>query len=163
LTVLRFLKFLALALWIGSIFFFAAVVAPTLFSVLPTRNLAGIVVSQSLSSLHWIGIACGLVFLICSVLLALIEGGPTPFHQRDFLMIVMLLITLGTHFGIERKMNSLKAEMGVIDTVSQDDPRRVQFNSLHKWSTKLEGSVLLFGIVLLFLEVREKEKSERRF
>jgi len=163
LTILRYLKFLALALWIGSIFFFAAVVAPTLFSVLPTRNLAGIVVSHSLSSLHWIGIVCGLVFLICSVLLALIEGGPTPFHRRDLLLVVMLLITLGTHFGIERRMNSLKAEMGVIDTISQDDSRRVQFNRLHKWSTKLEGSVFLFGIVLLFLEVREEEKNERRF
>ena len=161
--ILRFLKMLSLALWTGSIFFFAAVVAPILFSVLPSRNLAGMVVGQSLVSLHWIGVACGLVFLLCSVLLALIEGGPSPFHPRDLLLVAMLLVTLGTHFGVERRMNSLKAEMGVIDVVPQDDARRVEFNHLHKWSTKLEGSVLLFGLVLLFLEVREDEKSERRY
>jgi len=32
---------LALSLWIGSIFFFGAVLAPTAFSVLPSRTLAG--------------------------------------------------------------------------------------------------------------------------
>ena len=163
MTFLRFLKMLSLVLWIASIFFFAAVFAPILFSVLPTRNLAGIVVSHSLASLHWIGITCGLVFLLCSVLLAFIEGGPTPFHPRDFLMIAMLLITFATHFGVERRMNTLKAEMGVIDVVPTEDARRVEFNRLHKWSTKLEGSVFFVGLVLLYLEVREQEKVERRF
>ena len=102
MSILRFIQLLALTLWIGSIFFFAAVVAPTAFAVLPSRTLAGMVVGRSLFSLHWIGIACGLVFLLCSVLLALIEGGPSPFHGRDLLMVAMMAITLSAHFGIER-------------------------------------------------------------
>jgi len=163
LLILRFIKMLSLSLWVGSIFFFAAVVAPILFSVLPTHDLAGMVVSRSLFSLHWIGMICGLVFLLCSVLLAFIEGGPSPFHSRDFLMVAMLVITLGAHFGIERRMNALKVEMGVIDVVPHDDARRMEFNRLHKWSTKLEGSVLLLGIAMVFLEVREQEKNFRRY
>ena len=163
MSILRFIKLLALALWLGSIFYFAAVVAPTAFAVLPSRNLAGMVVGRSLFSLHWIGIACGLVFLLCSVLLALIEGGPSPFQGRDLLMVAMMVITLAAHFGIERRMNNLKTDMGVIDVVPQQDARRVEFNRLHVWSERLEGSVFLCGVVLLYLVVREQDSRERRY
>lgn len=163
MSILRFIKMLVLALWMGSIFYFAAVVAPTAFAVLPTRTLAGMVVSRSLANLHWIGIVCGLVFLLCSVLLAMIEGGPSPFHGRDLLLVAMMAITLAAHFGIERRMNNLKANMGVIDVIPQQDARRVEFNRLHVWSERLEGSVFFCGIVLLYLVVREQESSERRY
>ncbi len=162
-TFLRYLKLLSLALWIGSIFFFAAVVAPTAFSVLPTRTLAGMVVSRSLFTMHWIGIVCGLIFLLCSVLLAFILGGRTPFHASDLLMIVMLAITLFAHFGIERRMNALRTEMGIIDVVPHEDARRAEFNRLHVWSTRLEGSVFLCGLVLFYFVVREQSSQERRY
>lgn len=163
MSILRFIKMLVLALWIGSIFYFAVVVAPAAFAVLPTRTLAGMVVSRSLANLHWIGIVCGLIFLLCSVLLALIEGGPSPFHGRDLLLVLMMVITLGAHFGIERRMNNLKTEMGVIDVIPPQDTRRVEFNRLHVWSERLEGSVFFCGLVLLYLVVREQESSERRY
>jgi hypothetical protein len=163
LSILRFIKMLVLALWIGSIFYFAAVVAPTAFAVLPSRTLAGMVVSRSLANLHWIGIVCGLIFLLCSVLLAMIEGGPSPFHGRDLLLVLMMAITLTAHFGIERRMNNLKTEMGVIDVIPPQDTRRVEFNRLHVWSERLEGSVFFCGLVLLYLVVREQESSERRY
>jgi len=163
LTILRFIKLLSLTLWIGSIFFFAAVVAPTVFSVLPTRALAGMVVSRSLSSLHWIGIICGLIFLVSSVLLSMLQSGDSIFHARDLLLVAMLAITLIAHFGVERRMNNLKADMGVIDVVPQQDPRRVLFNRLHVWSTRMEGTVFFCGLALLFLVVREQATSERRY
>jgi hypothetical protein len=164
LSILRFIRLFALALWIGGIFFFAAVVAPTAFSVLPTRTLAGLVVGRSLFSLHWIGIVCGLVCLLCSVLLAVIEGGPSPWKGRDLLLVLMIAITLAAHYGIERRMNNLKAEMGVIDVVPQQDSRRVEFNRLHVWSERLEGSVFICGVVLFYLTVREQQQlGERRY
>lgn len=162
MTILRFLKLLSLALWIGSIFFFAAVVAPAAFSVLPTRTLAGMVVSRSILGLHWIGLICGLVFLLSSALLAFFQRDESPFMPRDFLLIAMMAITLYAHFGVERRMNSLKAEMGVIDVISHDDPRRVEFNRLHVWSTRLEGSVFVCGLALLLLIVREQVINEKR-
>ena len=160
MSILRFIRMLALSLWLGSIFFFAAVVAPTAFSVLPSRTMAGQIVSHSLSSLHWIGIVCGLVFLLGGVLLALVHGSNSPFHLRDLLLVAMMAITLTAHFGIERKMNILKEEMGIIENVPQQDTRRVEFNHLHKWSTKMEGSVFLAGLVLMFLLARERNERE---
>jgi hypothetical protein len=163
MTFLRFIRLLSLTLWTGSIFFFAMVVAPTLFSVLPTRALAGAVVSHSLFRLHWVGIACGLVFLLASVLLAMFQGGVSPFHRRDYLLLAMLAITFYLHFGLEPRMVRLRDGMGVIDTVPQDDPRRVEFNRMHVWSTRGEGSVFFLGVALLYLVVREQETSPRRY
>lgn len=163
MSILRFIKMLALALWMGSIFYFAAVVAPTAFAVLPSRTLAGMIVSRSVVSLHWIGIVCGVAFLLCSVLLALIEGGASPFQGRDLLLVAMMAITLSAHFGVERRMNTLQTNMGVIELVPQQDARRVEFNRLHVWSERLEGSVFFCGLVLLYLLVREQDSSDRRY
>jgi hypothetical protein len=66
-SFLRFLMLLALIVWIGGILFFAFVEAPTLFTVLPSPQMAGNVVSPTLSKLHWIGLIAGLAFLIASL------------------------------------------------------------------------------------------------
>lgn len=163
MTTLRCIRFLALSLWIGSIFFFAAVLAPKAFTVLPSRTLAGEMVGRSLFTMHWIGIACGLVFLLIGILLAMVQGGVSPFHGRDILMVAMLAITLGAHFGIERRMESLRNSMGVVENVPHEDARRVHFNRLHVWSERLEESVFVVGLVLMFLEVRALSNSERRY
>ena len=67
----------------------------------------------------------------------------------------MLVLTLVSMFVVSSRMMALRAEMGVIDTVPQDDPRRVEFNQLHHWSTRIEGSVYLIGLVVLYLTARQ--------
>lgn len=163
MTFLRFIRLLSLTLWTGSIFFFAAVEAPILFAVLPTHALAGQVVSRSLSSLHWIGLGCGLVFLLICVLMAMAQGGAPIFHARDLLLFAMMGITLYLQFGLERRMVKLRDSIGVIDNVPITDARRVEFNRMHEWSTRLEGSVFFLGLGLLYLVVREQETSPRRY
>ncbi|MFI5105957.1 MAG: DUF4149 domain-containing protein, partial [Terriglobales bacterium] len=69
MSVLRFFMLLSMVIWVGGIIFFSFVVAPALFSVLPTRHLSGLVVTRTLGSLHWIGVVCGGIFLICSTFL----------------------------------------------------------------------------------------------
>ena len=63
MSIVRFLMLLSLVVWIGGIAFFAFVLAPTVFhpGILPSRQLAGAVVSRSLGILHWMGIACGAI------------------------------------------------------------------------------------------------------
>ncbi len=163
MTFLRFIRLLSLTLWTGSIFFFAAVLAPTAFSVLSSRTMAGEVVGRSLFTLHWIGLACGLIFLLVGIVMAMLQGGVSPFHFRDLLLVAMLAITLFAHFGIERKMGTLRNQMGVVENVPHEDPRRVAFNRLHVWSVRLEGSVFFCGLALLYLVVREQASNERRY
>ncbi|HWR34815.1 MAG TPA: DUF4149 domain-containing protein [Clostridia bacterium] len=154
-TFLRFLMLLSLVVWIGGIIFFSFVVAPTVFSVLPTRHLAGAVVNRSLATLHWMGIFSGVVFVVASLIYTRMSSGAAyPFAARHLLVYLMLLLTIVSHFGIAAKMATLRTDMGEIDRLSQDDTRRVQFNKLHAWSTRLEGTVFFLGLAVLFLTAR---------
>lgn len=157
MSFVRFLMLLSLVVWIGGIIFFAFVVAPTVFkpSILPTHQLAGNVVSRSLALLHGIAIACGVVFIATSMInSAVVNGTPEPFAPRNLLVYLMLLLTLVSMFGVGARMEALKKDMVMIDQVRQDDARRVEFNRLHVWSTRLEGTVLLLGLAVIFLTAR---------
>lgn len=156
MSLLRFLMLLSLAVWLGGLVFFAFVVAPTVFSVLPTRHLAGNVVTRSLTSLHWMGIVAGIVFLISSMIYCrLTSGSAHPFALRHMLLCLMLLLTAISQFGVMPKMAGLRASMGEIDTVALNDAARLQFDALHVWSTRLEGGVLLMGLIVIFLTARQ--------
>lgn len=154
MSLLRFLMMLSLAIWLGGIMFFAFVLAPTVFSVLPTRNLAGMVVSRSLARLHWMGLFSGIAYLIFSMALSRLAGRFQPFALRHLLVLLMIALVLIAQFGISGKMNRLRADMGVIDSVAQNDPRRLEFNRLHLWSTRTEGTILILGLAVLFLTTR---------
>jgi Domain of unknown function (DUF4149) len=157
MTFLRFLMLLSLVVWIGGLIFFAFVVAPTVFhpGILPTRQLAGNVVNRSLGILHWMGLSCGLLFAVTSMIDSrLVNGVAEPFALRHLLVYLMIILTLVSMFGVASKMLVLRNQMGLIDSVPQDDARRVEFNRLHVWSTRIEGTVLLLGLGLLFMTAR---------
>lgn len=147
---------LSLVVWLGGLIFFAFVVAPTVFSVLPTRHLAGSVVTRSLGALHWMGILSAIVFIATSFVLASANTGAThPFAARNVLVYVMLALTCISQFVISAKMSALRASMGVIDNVPVTDPARIAFNQLHVWSTRVESTVFLLGLIVLFLVARK--------
>jgi len=157
MSVVRFLQLLSLVVWIGGIAFFAFVLAPTVFhpGILPSRQLAGQVVSRSLGILHWMGLTCGVVFLVTSMLDSQITTGFTSiFAARNLLVFAMIVLTLISMFAISTRMLELRNDMVFIDNVPHDDPRRVEFNRLHEWSTRLEGAVLLLGLGVIFLTAR---------
>jgi uncharacterized membrane protein len=152
MSFLRYLMLLSLVVWLGGLIFFSFVVAPSAFAVLPTRHMAGSLVSRSLSLLHWMGIVSGLVLLVASLLYSRVTTGAAHlFAARHLLIVVMLALTCVSQFGISPRMARLRATVGEIDRVPLNDPARVQFNALHVWSTRLEGGVLLAGLVVAYL------------
>src|SRR5436190_3043075 len=152
----RYLMLLSLVVWLGGLIFFSFVLAPTVFSVLPTRHLAGSVVSRSLTALHWIGIVSGIVFLATSMLYSRLRAGSAqPLSPRHVLLYIMLALTLISQFGISPRMATLRASMPDTDSLAATDPVRVQFNALHAWSTRLEGGVLLLGLVVVYLTAQQ--------
>jgi hypothetical protein len=155
ITALRFLMMLSLAAWLGGIVFFGAVMAPALFSTLPSRHLAGSVVTRTLASLHMMGLVCGVLFLGASALHNyLVRGAAQLISTAHVLIVLMLLLTVISQFAIAPRMATLRADMGVIDEVAPDDARRIEFNRLHVWSTRLEMGVLLLGLGTLWLVAR---------
>jgi hypothetical protein len=98
------------------------------------------------------GIFSGLVFLASSLLYSqLTRGTPHAFAARNVLIILMLALTLVSQFGIIPRMDTLRASIGEIDSVPPDNPARMQFDALHVWSTRVEGGVLLLGLVVVYL------------
>jgi hypothetical protein len=156
MSFLRFLMLLSLVAWIGGLIFFAFVLAPTAFSVLPTTHLAGNVVRIALSKLHWIAIVSGIVYLISSLLYSrLTDGTAHVFAARHVLLCAMLALTLVSQFGIMPRMDSLRASLGEVSAASIDNPERIQFDTLHAWSTRVESAVLLLGLVVAYLTAQQ--------
>jgi uncharacterized membrane protein len=155
MSFLRFLMLLSLVVWIGGLIFFAFVLAPTAFSipeVLPNTHLAGNVVGRALGKLHWLGIFSGIIFLASSLLYGRVTHGTAHvFAGRHVLLCLMLALTLISQFGIIPRMDILRASLGDVRSAPIDNPERMQFDALHVWSTRVEGTILLLGLVVIYL------------
>jgi uncharacterized membrane protein len=154
-SILRFVQIFALGTWIGSIFYFSAAVAPGAFRVLPSQDLAGLLVEFTLRRLHTLGVVAALVFLFVSALLAV----SASISRKAMLLpavgvAIMLVLTLISQHVVIRRMNVLRREMGSVVVTPKDSPLRVEFDRLHGVSVKLEGATLLIGFASLFLTVR---------
>jgi hypothetical protein len=53
----------------------------------------------------------------------------------------------------------LRVAAGEIALLPATSPIRMEFDSLHAWSTRIEGAVLLLGLVVLYLTVRHMASS----
>ena len=145
---------LSLVTWIGGLIFFAFFLAPTVFApgVLPNTHLAGNIVGRALGKLHWIAIVSGLIFLLSSLLYSRVTDGTAHvFAMRHVLIVLMLTLTLVSQFWIIPRMDTLRATVSDFATVPVDNPVRMQFDALHVWSTRLEGAVLLLGLIVVYL------------
>ena len=127
---------LVVGLWIGAMVYFAAVAAPAAFAALadqpglPGRQLAGTVVRIALGTLNQSGVVMAVVTI---VLLFLAE---TETRGRATISLAVLVVLLGAlsfvaHGVVSARLEELRTLMGVIDVVSLDDPRRVEFGRLH--------------------------------
>ena len=146
---------LALIVWIGGVISFAFVLAPTLFSVLPTTKLAGDVVNATLTKLHWMGLVSGVVFLVASLLYNWQKHVQLrPFALSHVFVVLMLAFTMLSQFGITPRMRELRSSPAMMDSAG-----RAEFDGLHAWSTRLESGVLLLGIGVVILTARRFESS----
>lgn len=155
MRTLRFLILLALIVWLGGILFFGAVVAPTLFHVLPSY-LAGMVVGRTLGVLHWIGMGCAVVIAVASI--AMRVRSKRPLNARLAALAGMLILTAVSRFAITPRMEEIRASAGRggdIQQLAENDPLRMQFDRLHHWATRLEMGVLLLGLFVVADIARE--------
>jgi Domain of unknown function (DUF4149) len=156
MSFLRFLMLLSLVVWVGGVIFLSFGEAPTVFGVLPSRHMAGAVVGKSLTILHWMGLISGVVYLVSSMAYSqMMRGTMHPFAARHVLIVLMLLLTAVSQFGITPRMVGLRTSFVDIDRIPTDDPGRIEFNALHKWSERMEGGVLLLGLAVVYLTARQ--------
>jgi hypothetical protein len=152
--LVRDCRLLLIAVWLGASVFFSFAVAPGLFLLLPTRDLAGTVVSRMLGIINTGGFIIGLLLLTSVFLFKSIAS------NRAFVLeiLALLLVTLCSFIGkwiIAAKMHELRVAMALpIDEVAQSDPLRIAFNSLHGYSVTGLTIAMVAGIVSLLLIAR---------
>jgi hypothetical protein len=141
-------------MWVGNILYFIFVVTIGAFVVLHNRELAGVLVGYTLTRLHIIGIVAGVVYLLATAAKERSLGALA--HPAALLVLVMIVCTMVSQYGVIARMDVLRAQMGSVDATPAGNPLRVAFDRLHQYSVRLEIAVLLSGLVALFLTARQK-------
>lgn len=155
-SVLTTLSFLALGIWLGALLLFVQVAAVA-FGALPPLFLnpaegihgAGLVVGGTLRHLHYMGLTCGVLFLIFSFLLR----GRVRWHSvvpQAVLVLCMVLLTAYSQFSIIPRMDTAQESVGGnvgIAALPESSPARALFDKLHRESVHVEGLVLILGFV----------------
>jgi hypothetical protein len=151
-----FIEVLLLGGWLGSMMFFSFAVAPSAFAVLPTREMAGMVVTSSIGKIEVLGMVCGMVLLLMHFSKWRASHSSVPIKTLHALLLILMIASAAlSRFWISPAMVSLRAQMGGrIDDFPLSDPLRLQFNDLHQYSVGLMSAAMLFGLVVLFLTVR---------
>jgi len=145
-TLVRFLQFLTLGTWIGSVLYFGAIVAPAAFSVL-TLDQAGSLVGITLGRLHLMGIVAGVIYLLVTTLAA--RSAAALLRPASLLVIVMLVLTFVSQYWVSETMNALRGQMGSVAATPATSELRASFDRLHGISVRLEMAVLIAGLLAL--------------
>lgn len=157
-NIARYFSLVALAVWIGSLVFFGAVLAPAAFKQFSPHD-AGALVGATLRHLHIIGLACGLVAVLC--LLAAGWGRLGKTAAAIVLVLIMMGLTETSQYVLIPAMDRARTHARVdISTLPPGDADRAAFDNLHDWSEWLEEGVLLCGLAALAFALMSAGRGE---
>ena len=146
----RYLATLSITFWVGGMWMLGYVAVPTLFRILPDRQLAGIVAGHLFTSLAYVGMACALYLLVYQ----LKQFGHAALHRATFRIIgVMLLLVLIGQFVLQPILADLKARAFPLDVMSSVFAS--QFTTWHAVSGSLYLIQSLLGIALVLVSRSE--------
>ena len=162
MILLRYLYVVALVLWVGGLIVAGAIVAPSIFGVLQAWNesqgrmLAGQVFGEVLMRLTWLSYAMGVIMFVALTLHRLLGARPVKYGIRVGIMGLMLLMMLVTGFYVIPQVDALQAQVtGPMSALAASDPRRVEFDGLHRLSNILFSITAIGGLALCWWEARE--------
>jgi hypothetical protein len=147
---------LALAATLGPPIFFGAVVAPAVFRVLPTRDLAATLQSPIATRLCWTLEAGFAVLLATSVLLARRWGAPkalAALATRTPLLGIIGAVVI-EKLLIPRIDRVREDAPGLIDQLPAADPGRILLARTHRLATAFFAVEIAAAVLLLFVTVR---------
>lgn len=145
-------------LWLGAACFFSFAVAPSAFAVLPSREIAGALVSRTLAIVNYGGLIIGVVLLASSFVGRSFTNRLRLWTER-FLLLVLTLACAAGQFVIALWLSIIKGQIGrPIDELAVDDPLRIQFDDLHQYSIWALGAAMIAALLAYFLMTRNREK-----
>lgn len=145
-----------LSAWLGAILFFALAVAPNVFAMLAPipdgRSLAGDIVSRTLSILHYLGLACGALYIA--------RGYRHLNTWQNWLVAAMLLLTLVSQFAISPRMHAIRPLPGQ-KRIAETEARHLEFDALHRASTATEAIIFLLGCTALGMRLPARRVKQQ--
>lgn len=158
-TATRFvsaLRMLLVALWLGAAVYFSFAVAPSAFAVLPSRELAGAVVTRTLAVVNVAGFIVALLLMLTMPLGWRAAGRFARLTEAVSLVVLASMTAVG-HWVIAARLRAMRAAMaGTIDALSVDDPARVAFGALHGYSVAALGVGMLAALVAFVVIARRR-------
>lgn len=150
------LHLLALALAAGPPIFFGAAVAPAVFRILPTHDMAGALQSPILTRACWFAEGSFAVLFLTSWLLGRWTGAPRLARSVLTRAPVLGMITAVV---IEKLLippiDRIRAEApGLIDNLPAADPSRILLARYHRLSTSFFAAEIAVALVLLVVTAR---------
>ncbi|HVQ36641.1 MAG TPA: DUF4149 domain-containing protein [Pyrinomonadaceae bacterium] len=163
MSTLNNIRLLLLASWLGAAIFFSAAVAPSAFQVLRAFSLvnatevAGGIVSRTLSVINISGFVLSIVVLVTAFLLKESYGARAFILQMLLLIIVAIATGVG-EWVIAAKMRGLRAAMhAAANQLPAGDPSRVAFDALHGYSV-VALSIAIIAALLGFFVIAHRAK-----
>ncbi|MGP0565656.1 MULTISPECIES: DUF4149 domain-containing protein [unclassified Nitrospina] len=142
-TFLAFVHLLGLVVWLGSVIFFSFFTAPSIFKVLD-RQQAGDVIGAIFPKYYGVGYTCA----VLTAGTALATPGGAGGLRLPFIAI-MAACTFYAGMVINPQARQLKHQMR--EAGGEDEALQNRFRSLHGWSVRLNATVLMFGLGLLWI------------
>lgn len=162
MLVLRYLYVLALVIWLGGMVVAGAIVAPSIFVVLEQWNavegrvLGGAVFGEVLRRLHLLGYAMGAVMFVVLTMKRLLGPRPMGYGIRVGIIGAMLAFSFASGGFVGPRVEAITQQLKVpVTSLPDGDPRRVEFNRMHGYSTWLLGLTVFGGLALLWWEAQE--------
>lgn len=138
-----------LTLWVGGLWVAGYLVAPSLFSELTDRHLAGELAGNIFRLMSYVGLFCGALLLVMALSHARSRWTKT---WRVWVLVAMLILVAIGAFVIQPQMVALKA-VGIAPGTEQ----ATQFGRLHGVSSVLYLANSLLGLLLVAAGMRKPQ------
>lgn len=143
------LKEIAITLWVGGLWVTGYMAAPVLFASLSDRMLAGMLAGKMFEMVAYIGIVCGIYLVIYAIQ----KSGGGVIKERFFwAVLLMLVLTLAGHFGIQPIIQHLKDE-----ALPRDVMQSVFKNRFEAWHGIASILYLIQSLLGLFVVLSRKK------
>lgn len=166
-TILRTVSLLLLGVWLGAAIFFSAAVASNVFAVLRgaelpnAATLAGSIVTRLLAIINKGGFEIGLFVLVVSFFMTRGQKSIRRLAEMLSLAIMAIMTALG-HWVVAARMATLRAAMQLpIDQIAATDPRRIEFDSLHRYSVVMLSIAIVAALIAFVLIASRNDRSQR--
>lgn len=143
-----------LLLWVGMVAGFAFLMAPLLFSILPSRDLAGLIASRVVGRLDiaaFLAFAGAMALVLFPRWLQEIGDGDSlgPLRLWTAAALVALLTCFASSFIISPKLHAIRAGLNApIESIAPGSPERAAYQKAHSTSRQFMGLRLLLALGL---------------